>query len=184
MRHPGLASAATVADELAVRRVLAANQLAICDGDEAAYLATYHENAHVVFWNREVTGHAGLAAHFRESQAAITVRDTIVGLRVEIYGATATAVGSGFVVPAARVPAHLLATTRVHTDLGRGPDGSWRIRSQVKMADPNFDPAVGTVAELLERLARRVDALERAMPESAPPKEASADVAVVTTDLT
>jgi ketosteroid isomerase-like protein len=166
-RPVGTADLATVADELAVQRVLAWNSQAINDGDRDAYLSTYVQDAVTVYWDRECHGHAEIGSYFDSVQKWIKVRNTITNVVVDVHGDTAWAVGTGTSVSAEVALPAILAQTTIETTFVKR-DGIWRISHQVKRADASFDPAFlrGTVTNARSPdadVAKQLDALREAV---------------------
>ena len=157
---PGQVQPALVADELAIRRVLAANEQAITDNDVETYTNTFAPDAHVKWWDREVTGRAAVGDYFREQQGKEVLRDVLVNLVVQIAGDEATTTGSALVIRAGKSPAQLLATATVLSTLRR-TDSVWLIQQQEKRADPSFDVKLGALSDVVERLTKRVEELEK-----------------------
>ncbi len=139
-RPAGTANSSTVADELAIHRVLAWNSQAINDGDRAAYLSTFADDAAVDYWDGEQRGQEAIGAYFDAVQARIKVRDTVTNIVVEVRGDTAWAVATGTSVPSEVAPPAILAQTTITSELAKTGD-VWRIVRQEKRADASFDPS-------------------------------------------
>ena len=135
----GQSDLATVADELAILRVLAWNYQSITEGNVDAYVSTFTEDAHVVWWDGESHGEAAIRAYFVGQQGRMKVRDSLVNIVVDIQGNTACAIGTGIVVPSERPPVTILAQATVTSHLVKDTAGVWRIRFQSKVADASFD---------------------------------------------
>lgn len=158
--NPGRVRPETAADELAVLRLIAANEQAITDNDPDAYAATYAPDATVEWWDATVTGVAGIRAYFVAQQQKEVLRDVALNTVIGFSGDRATAVSSGLVIRARTAPVQILATMTLVTECRRDGDG-WRIVRQAKRADPSFDPKIGSVGDVLARLGERVEALEQ-----------------------
>ena len=161
-QEPGQVRPKQVADELAIRRVISANEQAINDNDVQTYVQTFSSDARVKYWDGEIVGHEAIGEYFRGTQNREVVRDWLVGLVISITGDLATAMGSGCTIRAQQIPSQLLATTTIISHLMRDTEGMWRISYQEKHADPSFDPHVGTLADVVERLVQRITHLEGA----------------------
>ncbi len=159
-QEPGQLRPEQVADELAIRRVIAANEQAINDNDVQTYMQTFAPDARAKYWDGEISGREAIGEYFRGTQKREVVRDWLIGLVISIDGDTATVVGTGTTIRAQQVPSQLLATTTIITHLKRDNAGVWRISYQEKRADPSFDPRVGTLADVVERLTKRIESLE------------------------
>ena len=159
-QEPGQIRPEQVADELAIRRVIAANEQAINDNDVQTYMQTFVPDAHAKYWDGEVSGREAIGEYFRGTQNREVVRDWLISLVISIDKDSATVIGTGTTIRAQQIPSQLLATTTIITTLKRDDAGVWRISYQEKRADPSFDPQVGTLADVVERLTKRVEVLE------------------------
>ena len=155
----GISNINTVADDLAIRKVIAANEQAITDNNPEQYAITFAEDATVKYWDGIVTGRESLKDYFIKTQGRESLRDVVINLVIEIDGDEAKTVGSGLIIRSKQIPVQILATAGIFTHLKK-VDGTWYISFQEKKADFSFDPAVGTLADVVNKLEKRIEQLE------------------------
>jgi ketosteroid isomerase-like protein len=163
IRHPGLARSEQAEDELAIMRLMAAQEQAITENDRALYLATFEPDAAVVNPFGEFRGHAAIGEFFAHMQQVVApgVRDVVLNFVIHTDGATARSSATTLVIRGLSPPAELIACTTATSLYGKDEHGVWRLRRHEIRADRSFVPEVGATSEIIARLTARVAQLEQ-----------------------